>query len=118
MKKTLALAATAALILLPTAAHAAPYSENHKIGAHMMNPICKGGDTIYRVVLRDDSNRDARFFTSDSTLTSSQASEDYIFAHKRWVKRVRVSGPAAHEVRVTHRGEVLLHHAHLTNVCD
>lgn len=120
MKKTIAtltltLAATAGL---QGAAEAHSYSQNEDLGAHMMNPVCKDGATIYRVRLRNDSNRGADFTTQVQTLGASQAQADYIYAGHRGTYRLRVSGLQDWELRTTHAGEVLVHRAHLTNICD
>jgi hypothetical protein len=59
---TIGAVAAAAVFAVPTIAEARPLESDQRIGAKFVTSVCDGGDTIYRVRLRNDTGRRRSFY--------------------------------------------------------
>ena len=111
---TLALAAVA----VPSAAEAAPYSIDHRIGAYL-DPVrqCSGDWTSYQVDLRNDTGR-ARWFRTTEVVNGVKVSDSrwLVPRHQTTAVMFYVTSGHSESVTVTRFGEILTHRR-LTGIC-
>lgn len=118
MKRIAIAAIAAALIAVAAPADAHPYSQNGRVGAHLLNVRkCQGDLTMYEVYLRNGMTK-PRHFRAFEVGHGEKLSDRRQWVHGRSETGLLFYVPAGEQrtVTVTFAGEVLVHR-HLSGIC-
>ena len=105
---TIAAVATSVVFAVPTMAEARPLGSDQRVGASFFTSVCHGGDTIYRLRLRNDTGRWRSFHHdahSQGVISSYNMGWTDIAGHTTLVDRYRVGPGETWSIEVRYQQE-------------